>query len=137
MVRVRVRGHMLRMRSIGVLALVATVSAASAADMPARVAPPPAPIWTWTGCYMGLNAGYGWGRQAAGNVNEVSAANVTFNFADFNTDSKGALGGGQFGCNWQVGQGVLGFETDIQAADVKGDVQFPGGIFNIPRAAFN
>jgi outer membrane immunogenic protein len=131
------RRLMMRRLSIGVLALVATASAASAADMPVRAAPPPPPIWTWTGCYMGLNAGYGWGRQAAGNVNEVSAANVTFNFADFNYDSKGALGGGQFGCNWQVGQGVLGFETDIQAADVKGDVQFPGGIFNIPRPAFN
>jgi outer membrane immunogenic protein len=127
----------MRRLSIGVLALVAAASAVRAADMPARVMPPPVPVWTWSGCYMGFNAGYGWGRSAVKDANEVSAANVTFAFADFNFDGKGVLGGGQLGCNWQVGQAVLGFETDIQAAEVKGSALFPGAIFNFPRAGFD
>lgn len=128
----------MRRLSVGVLALIAVASTGEAADMPVRAAPPPpAPIWTWTGCYMGLNAGYGWGRYAAKDVNEVSATNVTFRFADFSYDSKGPLGGGQFGCNWQIAQAVVGIETDIQAADVKGGVQFPAGIFDIARAGFS
>ena len=37
---------------------------ASAADMPVKAAPPPpiAPIYTWTGLYVGGHAGYSWGR---------------------------------------------------------------------------
>ena len=34
---------------------------ASAADLPLKAVPPPAPIWTWTGFYVGVHGGGGWG----------------------------------------------------------------------------
>ncbi len=44
-------------------AFTALTAAASAADLPRRVAPPPVftpvPVFTWTGFYAGFNAGYG------------------------------------------------------------------------------
>src|SRR5262245_8838219 len=110
---------------------------ARSADMAVPVRPPPAPVWTWSGCYMGLNVGYGWGRDYVSDATETAAGGAIFRFADFNFQSSGAFGGGQFGCNWQAGIAVFGIETDFQAADIKGSILFPGAIFNFPNALFN
>jgi len=43
-----------------VLALLTVASAggsAFAADMPVKARPAPPPVYTWTGCYLGANAG--------------------------------------------------------------------------------
>ncbi|HZH53333.1 MAG TPA: porin family protein, partial [Microvirga sp.] len=59
----------MRKLALGLLAATASVaigaSAASAADLPVRAAPPApvvaaVPVFTWTGFYVGVNAGYGW-----------------------------------------------------------------------------
>ncbi len=48
-------------------AFTALTAAASAADLPRRVAPPPVftpvPVFTWTGFYAGFNAGYGFATE--------------------------------------------------------------------------
>lgn len=95
--------------SVAALGLVAA-GAASAADLPSRKGPIAAPVYmppafTWTGFYVGANAGYGWG-----NVNANGFANVG--------DLDGFVGGGQIGYNYQMGQFVLGLEADLQAADL-------------------
>jgi len=84
------------------IAAVATAGTAIAADLPRGPGPyypPPATLYSWTGLYAGLNIGYEWGK----------VTNSGFN-------PSGVAGGGQIGYNWQIGQFVLGGETDIQAS---------------------
>jgi outer membrane immunogenic protein len=90
---------------------------AFAADLPARTyTPPPAPvaavpIFTWTGFYIGLNAGYGW------NVNDSAVTVPGVGLVDVTGDD-GFVGGGQVGYNYQIGSFVLGLEADLQYADL-------------------
>src|SRR5437879_4475135 len=99
-----------------------STSAAMAADlgpMPTKAAAPiPAPL-SWTGGYVGLNAGYAWG-----NADGTIAAGSVFTPADLNVSSlrpKGFIGGGQVGLNWQTGPWVLGGEVDFTGMSVKAD----------------
>src|SRR5262245_54233688 len=119
------------------VALVAVAGTAVAADMPVKVQAAPPPVWTWSGCYMGVNAGYGWGRNHITDASQTTAGGTVFAFTGFDFDSNGAFGGGQFGCNLQVSAVVVGIETDIQWAGVKGSVLFPNAIFNFPSLALN
>jgi outer membrane immunogenic protein len=117
----------------------AGISAASAADLPFRSAPPApiiaaAPIFTWTGFYVGVNAGYGWQNNdnnssifvPAGTFVTAPLASGTVTFAD--DDGEGFVGGGQIGYNYQMGSFVLGVEADLQWADLGGS----GGTAFVP-----
>ena len=106
--------------ALGSLALVG-VQAASAADLPVRApykAPAAiAPAFTWTGFYFGINGGYG------GNEFKYPfEAPVVSSSGQASLTSSGFLAGGQLGYNWQVGQWVWGFETDIQWSNIKGEL---------------
>ena len=97
----------------------AAVSAASAADLPSRrYAPAPivaaVPVFTWTGFYVGVNAGYGWNT----NDNDVFVPGIGVVDSD---DDGGFVGGAQVGYNYQIGSFVVGLEGDIQYADFGGD----------------
>jgi outer membrane immunogenic protein len=102
---------------LGSLALVAMISGpATAADMPLK-APPPIPVFSWTGCYIGIQGGYGWGQSkhtsagaTRGVINGTAGSDITpwFNVA-------GGVGGGEIGCNYQVGAWVWGIEIDGSA----------------------
>ena len=110
-------------------ALAALVGApAFAADMAARVykAPPPvAPMFSWTGFYVGLNGGYGWGHDPV-SFSAANAAGVPY-FAGgavpggVTTNPAGGLFGGQIGYNYQWSSFVAGIETDIDWASIKGN----------------
>lgn len=100
--------------------------AAFAADLPRRdYGPPPvipiAPIFTWTGIYVGVNAGYGFSTNDRSEVFIPGIGTVRDGGG-----SSGFVGGGQIGYNYQFGQFVLGVETDIQFADLssRGDRVF-------------
>ncbi len=97
-------------------ALTVVSAPAFAADLPARTAPAApvvyAPAFSWTGFYVGLNAGYGW---ANGPDVYVTGPLGTTSFSG--GDDGGFTGGAQAGYNWQMGTFVFGLETDIQYAD--------------------
>jgi outer membrane immunogenic protein len=108
---------------------VAGAGLAFAADMPLKAPPPPvAPVMTWTGFYIGLNAGGAWddnhsvdtlGQPVQGFADGIGTGSFAANSAAAATGSTffgnngRFIGGGQIGYNWQFGRGVAGFEADI------------------------
>ena len=105
---------------VSAVALAAAVGVANAADI--RRPPPPAakapayvaPLFTWTGFYLGGNLGYGW-SDGSGTVN-IAGVNVPIN-----GDGDGVIGGVQAGYNWQTGAFVWGVETDFQLSGGTGN----------------
>ena len=98
--------------SIGALAALIGMPAL-AAEMAVKAPPPPAPVFTWTGFYVGGNVGGSWGAHSHTVVTASGATGVT----DVKPD--GVIGGGQIGYNWQNGPWVFGLEADIQASGQK------------------
>ncbi|WP_114945166.1 outer membrane protein [Microvirga calopogonii] len=109
----------MRHSALGLLAATAalaiTASTAHAADLPSRYSPAPAynalPVFTWTGFYAGLNAGYGW------NVGDSRFYDPAFGTVR-GSRGGGFVGGAQAGYNYQFGMFVAGVETDLQYAAV-------------------
>ena len=103
---------------LGTIGLVALGMAApaSAADLrPRPAAPPPyvAPIYDWSGFYIGGNGGWGQTRNC------VDFFDVTgFDFADGCRKRSGGLAGGQIGYRWQAGPWVYGLEGQGDWADL-------------------
>ena len=85
---------------------------AFAADLPPAAAPPrapaayipPPPLFSWTGFYLGINGGYGFGQSNWSNPNFAAPT------GNFNTS--GFLIGGTLGANYQIGSFVIGLEGD-------------------------
>ena len=103
--------------------LIATTAASSAADMAAK-APyaAPAPIWSWTGFYIGGHVGAGWGTTET-TLDSIAAPGVPLTpvgLALTQNSRSGFLGGGQIGYNFQSGWAVFGVQADIAGLDVKG-----------------
>ncbi|SEG72394.1 outer membrane immunogenic protein, partial [Methylobacterium sp. 190mf] len=109
-------------------AFTSLTAAASAADLPRRAAPPPVftpvPVFTWTGAYFGINAGYAFDAsdRNTGNTFAVpfpyAAPGTVASFRNRSQD--GFSGGGQIGYNWQITPGsglVIGVEADAQYLD--------------------
>ena len=108
--------------AIAVAGLIATP--AFAADMPVKApaAPMPAPVYNWTGWYVGVNAGASMGNANTDfNVSPVTcgsgcAYNLGHGFSDRNYPD-GFIGGGQIGYNWQYSPLiVVGLEADFQGS---------------------
>jgi outer membrane immunogenic protein len=101
------------------------IGAASAADLgvkaPVYKAPVAAPVYSWTGFYIGAHAGYGFGTDDV-SVNFLPSA-TAFGIAPVSTSTnpRGFIGGGQAGYNWQTGIWVLGGEVDFSYANFNGN----------------
>jgi outer membrane immunogenic protein len=109
--------------------LVAGVGTASAADLrrPIAKAPPMvAPIFSWTGCYIGGNVGYAradvyseafanpafFAISPAAALTALQATSAVTNHPD------GFTAGAGVGCNYQTGMFVIGVEGDINYSDI-------------------
>ena len=99
-------------------ALLSLGGVALAADLPSKKSPAVAPVavvpaFSWTGCYVGLQAGATFGR--------VSGFDGASGFDPAKVNTRGFEGGGQAGCNYQMGQFVIGGEGDLWASSSRGN----------------
>ena len=117
----------------GLAAATLVATNAFAADMPVK-APPrvaaPAPVYAWTGCYIGANVG--WAR---------AKTEVTFaGFDDFSRSADGIAGGGQIGCDYQFASNwVIGIQGMVDATGIEADrvsVAFPFATFHAKVRGF-
>src|SRR5208337_3578982 len=118
----------------------ASTMAAQAADLPTRKeAPPPVfvpPPFTWTGFYIGLNAGGVW--SMGNRTTTLSAPTFANNFlvaswpGNLGNSNTGFIGGGQAGYNWQTGAFVLGVETDFDGSSLSRSRNIIGPTFIDP-----
>lgn len=78
-------------------------------------------LYDWSGVYVGVQGGYGWGDYK--NTIYVSGNNST------DIDVDGGYGGLHAAARWQLGQLTLGAEAEINYSDING-VGFLGGSTN-------
>ena len=114
------------------LAAALLASPAFAADIPLKA--PVAPVYSWAGSYIGLNAGYAWSRFRVKDPTDVTRS---VDYADFDFNGSGWFFGLQNGYNWQSGAWVFGYESDLQLARINGDETFRGAIFNVRNQSFD
>lgn len=101
----------IRLSCIGLVAFALSGGTAAAADLAPGYAPlAPAPVYYsapyWTGFYLGINGGGGWGQSQWDGVDKF--------------DVSGGVIGGTIGYNWQFNRLVLGAEGDIDWSGIKG-----------------
>ncbi len=119
---------MLKRALLASTAVLSLGSAALAADLPARRAPPApfvaVPVFTWTGFYIGGNAGYAFSDDNRVITTGQAPANVTTvalgaRPGSVRLDQDGFTGGGQIGYNYQIGSVVIGLEADAAYTDLQ------------------
>jgi outer membrane immunogenic protein len=97
---------------LAALAFLASSFSTQAADIPRPVYKsamrPVIAYYNWTGFYVGINGGYGFGKSKWSGVGVAPKPT-------------GGMAGGTIGYNYQVGSWVWGLEGDIDWADVNGN----------------
>jgi outer membrane immunogenic protein len=98
-------------------------------DVKARLASMTAPVASWRGFYVGVNAGGGFGTTGAretGLPNTGALALLASKDFTLNHNASGFLAGGQVGYNMQFDRWVVGIEADIDGANIGGSSQVTG-----------
>jgi outer membrane immunogenic protein len=107
---------------LSTVALVAFAAPAAAADLAARpytkaLPPAAATVMSWTGFYIGVQGGGGWGTS---DETYFNAPNTATFVGTQSYDTSGGFAGGVVGYNWQSGAFVFGIEGDYHWADING-----------------
>lgn len=106
--------------------------------------PPPPPVYSWSGPYLGIAGGYGWGHSGQTDsgipcsVFEVLSVDpsvcITALAGDGSYSVQGGLFGGTLGYNWQQYAWVFGIEGDYAWANISGSSNTCGASSGIPHA---
>jgi outer membrane immunogenic protein len=112
-------------------AIITDAAAEEMATPPSQFITTAVPYLAWSGFYVGINGGYGWGNAHVDYAANDPAAQAgtcggggsprgqCVPSTDFHRD--GALAGGQIGFNWQVNPlWLVGVEADYQWSDFHG-----------------
>jgi outer membrane immunogenic protein len=120
--------------AIAALALTSLAGSAFAADMAAKPvykAPPPAPAFSWTGCYVGAGGGYGMFDLE---TQEITTATGVASGAQIDQAGRGWFGTVQGGCDYQFASPfplfsslVIGVFADGDWGDIHGNFTNGGG----------
>lgn len=109
------------------VAIAALSSGAQAADLGVARGPVAAaiiaPIFGWTGFYVGLQAGYAWGSASA--TQYVTGTNTIIDVSGYSPN--GFVGGVHIGYNYQINNFVVGLEADLEGASINGRFTYPNG----------
>jgi outer membrane immunogenic protein len=107
------------------VAMAALISApAIAADMPVKYKAPPPPVYTWTGCYGGIEGGW------MGDHKRYDRDTLFGGPAPTSNDSNAISGliGVTLGCNYQVSPWVvIGIEGDVSWTHMRNSESFSFG----------
>jgi outer membrane immunogenic protein len=99
--------------------MTALAGPALAADMvPVNKAPVAAPVYNWTGFYVGAHVGGAWERTS---FSQTTTSGPLVEGATINSSS--IAGGGQIGFNWTVGKILVGLEADMSGTGLSGSAQ--------------
>jgi outer membrane immunogenic protein len=123
----------MKMRLTLAATMVAAMFSASAmaADMRLKAPPPAAPALLWNSCYVGVNAGWVGSRSEITLTSDPffwGGPNIIDSFGSNTLTTSGGTAGAEWGCNWQFGAAVFGYEGDLEWTDINAtfDTFFPG-----------
>ena len=133
----------------GLIVIAAIAALVWTPALAADMAPSPsvvAPTYSWTGFYVGGNAGYAWNADptVSFSPNDSLLATKFGPGAPISFGVSGAVGGFQLGYNWQFKPTwLVGFETDFDFSGAKGSgtstnivvTPGPGGLLSLPFAS--
>jgi outer membrane immunogenic protein len=124
--------HRFRFTTLAAVAVFGFVSVASAADLPRKApayAPPPAPVFSWAGFYIGADIGGVWASQ---DVSDVPCASCSTDPASGTLKGSSFIGGVYAGYNFMIAPTwLLGIEADwsgTHLADSTTAPQTTGGV---------
>ena len=133
---------MIRRLLLSMVAITAVASTAFAADLPSRrappvYAPPPIPVFTWTGFYAGADVGYAGGRDSVFAFVPAVGAGAAYSVGS----ASGVIGGGHVGYNFSTQSlpvlgslfstggfgtgGVIGIEGDVKGSTYRSAIANP------------
>jgi outer membrane immunogenic protein len=99
-----------------------------ARKMPVKAPPPaPAPVYSWTGLYVGANIGVGVAQDGIRSLGGFPAGPTAFFGEQTDSAPTGVIGGLQIGYNWQsTPNWVWGVETDFQGSSQQDSICIVG-----------